>query len=130
MKKLLIAAVALLVAAPAFAADPVWGIWKTEVDDGAYAYVEMKGCNGGKTCGWEIRSFHDNGEEYQSEFIGTVLVIDMENKGGGAYKGSVFRPSNGKTYIGKMELNGNSLQLDGCVLGGLFCAGQIWTRVE
>ena len=28
-------------AAPAMAADPVLGIWQTEVDDGAYAYVKF-----------------------------------------------------------------------------------------
>jgi uncharacterized protein (DUF2147 family) len=129
MKKTLLAALIVLTAAPAFAADPVWGLWKTEVDDGSYAYVDMKGCNGGKTCGWIARTFDSTGE-YQSENLGKVMVIDMENTGGGHYKGNVWRPSNDKTYIGKMDLNGNMLSLSGCVLGGLFCAAQTWTRVQ
>lgn len=132
MKRTLIAALVAL--APALApglasADPADGMWKTETDDGAYAYVEMGPCSGGKTCGWIRRTF-DAGGEYQSENIGKVLVINMENKGGGSYKGSVWRPSNDKIYIGKMELTGNTLSLSGCVAGGLLCKAQTWTRID
>ena len=131
MKQFLLAAVFAAAAAPALAADPVWGMWQTQVDDGAFAFVELKGCaDPAKTCGWEMRSFHADGSEYRSEFIGKQLVIDMANIGGGKYKGKVWRPSNGKTYIGKMKLKGDSLDLVGCVLGGLFCASQTWTRVK
>jgi len=127
MKQLMLAA--LLALAPSLAqADPAHGMWQTEVDDGAYAYVEMGPCSGGKTCGWIRRTFDDTGE-YQSENIGKVLVINMENVGGGKYKGSVWRPSNDKTYIGKMELDGSTLFLSGCVAGGLLCSKQTWSRL-
>lgn len=124
---LLAAALAL---APGFAlADPVHGMWQTQVDDGAYAYVEMGPCSGGKVCGWIRRTFDDSGE-YDSPNLGKVMVINMVSQGDGSYKGSVWRPSNDKTYIGKMELTGNSLDLAGCVAGGLFCKSQIWTRIQ
>ncbi len=127
MKKILMAAVLAL--APSLAsADPAHGMWKTEVDDGSYAHVELGGCSGGKTCGWIRRTFDSSGE-YKSENIGKVLVINMVNQGDGAYKGSVWRPSNDKTYIGKMQLEGNTLYLSGCVAGGLFCSKQTWTRL-
>jgi uncharacterized protein (DUF2147 family) len=130
MKKTLLAAlVALAPALPAFAADAAWGMWKTQPDDGSYAYVELSSCNGGHTCGWLRRTFNDSGE-YQSENIGKVLVIDMQNQGDSSYKGSVWRPSNDKTYIGKMTLNGDTIDLAGCVLGGLFCSSQTWTRIK
>jgi uncharacterized protein (DUF2147 family) len=128
MKRPLIAAL-LALAPTALAADPVHGMWKTEVDDGAYALVEMSGCNDGKTCGWIRQTFDDTGE-YQSENIGKVMVINMENQGDGTYKGSVWRPSNDKTYIGRMALSGDALELKGCVAGGLFCAAQNWTRAR
>ena len=129
MKKLLIAA--LLALAPgALAADPVHGMWKTQPDDGSYAYINIAECNGGKVCGWMMRSFYEGGAEYQSENLGKALVRNMENVGGGRYEGSVWRPSNDKIYVGKMELNGNTLYLDGCVLGGLICKTQTWTRVQ
>lgn len=129
MTKTLIAALFALAATPALAADPVWGLWKTQVDDGSYAYVDMKACNGGNTCGWISRTFDATGE-YQSENLGKVMVIDMVNIGEGRYEGNVWRPSNDKTYIGKMELSGNTLDLAGCVLGGLACKSQTWTRVQ
>jgi len=129
MKKPLIAALIALAAGPAFAADPAVGIWQTEVDDGSFALIEMKPC-GTATCGWMLKSYYDTGEEYQSENIGKRLVIDMVNQGDGRYEGQVWRPSNDKVYIGKMELNGNSLRLKGCVAGGLFCSSQTWTRLQ
>ncbi|GKY89438.1 DUF2147 domain-containing protein [Sinisalibacter aestuarii] len=128
MKKTLLAAALAL--APGLAlADPVHGMWKTEVDDGSYAYVEMAACSGGKTCGWIRRTFDDTGE-YDSENIGKALVINMENTGDGQYRGSVWRPANDKIYIGKMELAGNTLSLSGCVAGGLLCKAQTWTRLQ
>ena len=116
-------------AGAAHAADPAVGMWQTQVDDGAYAHVEMAACSGGKVCGWIRRTFDDSGE-YQGENIGKVLVINMVNQGDGSYEGSVWRPSNDKTYIGKMELDGPALSLAGCVAGGLLCSKQTWTRVQ
>lgn len=127
---LAIALAPALALAPATAgADPVDGMWQTEPDDGNYAHIEMGPCSGGKVCGWIRRTFDATGE-YHGENIGKVLVINMENQGDGSYKGSVWRPSNDKTYIGKMELDGDTLELAGCVAGGLLCSSQTWARVE
>ena len=123
-----LAALALTLLPTLATADPVDGIWQTEPDDGAYAHVEMGPCSGGKVCGWIRRTFDASGE-YQGATIGKVLVINMENQGDGTYKGAVWRPSNDKTYIGKMELDGDSLALAGCVAGGLLCSSQTWVRV-
>lgn len=112
----------------ATAADPAEGVWKTQVDDGRYAHVDMAPC-GTKICGIISRTFDSSGE-YDSPNKGEMLVINMEPKGGGAYGGKVWRPSNDKIYIGKMELSGNTLELSGCVAGGLFCKAQTWSRVK
>ena len=109
-------------------ADPVEGVWKTQVDDGAYAHVQMQPC-GSNICGVIARTFNADGE-YQSPNIGKTLVIDMKPSGGGDYAGKVWRPSNDKIYIGKMSLSGNSLALRGCVAGGLICSKQTWKRVQ
>lgn len=133
MKKTILAVgLAVGFAAPALAGDPVEGIWKTEVDDGSYAYIDMGPCasDASKICGIIARTFKSDGE-YESENKGKMLVINMEPQGGGLYKGKVWRPSNDKIYIGKMEMDGNNkLALSGCVLGGLICAAQNWTRVQ
>lgn len=129
MKKLILAALGGLMASAVWAADPVEGVWQTEVDDGAFAFVTMAPC-GAAFCGKITQSFKEDGSEYESENKGKTIVIDMVPQGDGAYEGSVFRPSNGKTYYGTIQVTGDKLKLAGCVLGGLICSKQTWTRVQ
>lgn len=128
MMKFAAVAVLALMAVPAFAADPVEGLWQTQVDDGAYAHVQLAPC-GQAICGTIARTFNASGE-YKSPNLGKQLVIDMMPQGGGRYQGQVWRPSNDKVYLGKIELNGNSLSLAGCIAGGLLCSKQTWQRVK
>ena len=128
MIKAITAAAALAVTAGAAWADPVEGTWKTEVDDGSYAHISMAPC-GANVCGTIARTFNAGGE-YDSPNKGKMLVQNMKPNGDGSYKGKVWRPSNDKIYIGKMQVNGNTLVLKGCVAGGLLCSGQTWTRVK
>lgn len=127
MKKVL-ATLALMVAATTVAADPLEGLWKTQVDDGAFAHVQIAPC-GAAFCGTIARTFNGTGE-YQSPNLGKTLVIDMAPAGGGKYNGKVWRPSNDKIYIGKIAMSGDSLRLSGCVAGGLLCSKQTWNRVN
>lgn len=129
MKSTVLAAVFGLMASAAFAADPLEGVWQTEVDDGAYAHVTIAPC-AAAFCGTITASYHEDGSPYDSENVGKVIVIDMIPQGEGEYEGSVFRPSNEKTYYGTISLAGDQLKLSGCVLGGLICAKQSWTRVK
>ncbi|HCP81706.1 MAG TPA: DUF2147 domain-containing protein [Octadecabacter sp.] len=126
MKTFALTLAAVVGLAGAAVADPLEGSWRTETDDGAYAYVTIAPC-GAALCGVIARTFNASGE-YQSENIGRQIVINMAAQGGNAYEGQVWRPSNDKVYLGKMDLNGNTVQLRGCVAGGLICASQTWTR--
>jgi len=128
MKTTLALTTALLGLATMAAADPAEGIWQTQVDDGADAHVTLSTC-GDAVCGEISRTFDSDGE-YQSEALGRQIVIDMVPQGDGSYEGRVWRPSNDKIYVGKMELEGDRLRLQGCVLGGLICSGQTWARIE
>ncbi len=109
-------------------ADPVEGVWQTEPDDGAYAHIKMAPC-GPAICGTIIRTFTASGET-KSPNIGKQIVREMTPSGPNKYAGKVWRPSNDKIYIGKLDLNGASLKLSGCVAGGLICSKQTWTRVN
>ena len=114
----------------AFAADPVEGLWKTQVDDGAFAYVVVAQC-GTALCGVISRTFNDSGE-YKSPNIGKNLVWDMHpKKNPGKYGGGkIWQPSTDKIFMSKMTLKGNVLKVAGCVAGGLICKKQTWTRVQ
>ena len=126
MKKLILATAFCLGATGAMA-DPVEGVWKTQVDDGAYAHVKMTTC-GAALCGTIARTFNDTGE-FKSANLGKKIVWDMKPGSGGAYaKGKVWQPSTDKTYKSKMQLSGNSLKVSGCV--GPICKAQTWSRVQ
>ncbi|MBL4916317.1 DUF2147 domain-containing protein [Szabonella alba] len=126
MRKLVLAA-ALVLAGGMASADPVIGVWQTQVDDGAYAHVDMSVCSG-KICGTIARTFNDTGE-YKSPNIGKRLVWDMSPDGKGGYGGGrIWQPSTGKEYRSKMALAGNRLDVSGCV--GPICRKQVWSRVK
>ncbi|MCL3882303.1 DUF2147 domain-containing protein [Marivita sp. GX14005] len=121
-------AAGLTIAASGALADPAHGTWQTEVDDGNYAHIRMVPC-GEMVCGVIARSFNAQGE-FASPNTGKTLVINMVPQGGGKYEGRVWRPSNDKIYMGKMQLRGDTLDLSGCVAGGLLCSKQTWSRVK
>ena len=128
MKKLFAAtALVLAGAGAALAADPVEGVWKTEVDDGAFAHIAIKPC-GADICGTIAKAFDASGP-IDSENVGKQIVWDMTPEGSGKYgSGKIWRPSNDKVYRSKMALNGNTLKVSGCI--GPICLGQTWTRVQ
>lgn len=127
MKTLVLAAGAVMMMAGAALADPVEGVWKTEVDDGAYAHIAMSAC-GAKICGVISRTFNSGGE-YKSPNLGKQLVWDMEPAGGGSYRnGKIWQPSKDKVYASKMDQKGDTLYVKGCI--GPICKKQTWSRVK
>ncbi|SLN35482.1 hypothetical protein AQS8620_01238 [Aquimixticola soesokkakensis] len=126
LKHLCAAALATLaLAAPVAAQDAVAGTWQTQVDDGAYAFVEIAPC-GDKLCGTIARTFNADGE-YKSANLGRPIVWDMVAQGDGTYKdGKIWQPSTDKVYNSKMALSGDQLKVSGCV--GPICKGQTWVR--
>lgn len=129
MKQLILAAAAAFgLAGAASAQDAAIGTWQTEVDDGAFAYITIAPC-GAAVCGSIARTFNSEGE-YQFPNLGRQIVIDMAPNGDGFYNGQVWRPSNDRIYVGKMDIAGDALRLRGCVAGGLICASQNWVRIE
>lgn len=128
MKPIVFALLAWAFASPAMAQDAVQGLWQTQSDEGSYAHVQIAPCGAG-FCGTIQRTFNAQGE-FQSPNGGKQILREMVPQGGGKYEGKVWRPSNNKIYSGKLELSGNSLQMAGCVAGGLICSRQTWTRVR
>lgn len=123
------AAIAMLVAAPA-AADPIYGIWATTQDDnGNSGHIEIAAC-GDAICGTLVQSFDRDGNAFESESIGRQVIWDMKPRRGGNYGGGkVYSPDRDQTYAGKLQLDGDNLTIQGCVL--VVCRdGGVWTRVQ
>lgn len=131
MKHLILGvAIGLGFASTAFAADAVIGTWKTAPDDnGNTGHIQVQAC-GSKICGTLVKSFDSAGAEMQSDNIGKKIIWDMVADGGGEYSGGkVWSPDRDKTYKSKMQLQGNSLKIQGCVM--FICRdGGSWTRVN
>ena len=98
----------------AAASDPnsPLGLWATEENKGN---VRIEPC-GGNLCGYAEKS-------------GEKVLINMrpkENK----WIGRIHDPDGGGNYDSTIALKGpNTLRVQGCAFGGLFCGGQTWKRV-
>ncbi|MGE4373180.1 MAG: DUF2147 domain-containing protein [Xanthobacter sp.] len=63
--------------------------------------------------------------------VGTQLVYGLMPAGNGKWNGKLYNYENGKTYSGSLQLKGaDKLELSGCVMGGLLCRSQTWSRAR
>lgn len=113
LRKMSLAIATTLVLAGVAYADPIEGNWKTE--SGATATIAP--------CGSSFCITLKDGK-HPNKKIGTFNA-----DGGNAYSGKITDPTNDKTYSGKATLAGSSLKMSGCVLGGLICRAQNWSRL-
>lgn len=129
MRIVIRAAVLAALATPALADGPI-GVWQTEAkDDGRYLHVEVAPCAEGQAtlCGTAVGAFGGA----KADTVGKRIFWDMAPAGEGVWQdGTVWAADEDKTYSGKLEFDGSVLEISGCVLGGLVCRGQDWTRVN
>jgi uncharacterized protein (DUF2147 family) len=127
MNKILLTLAATVGFAGAAFADPLEGNWRTPTDDnGNSGIVQVAPC-GAALCGTLIQSFDSSGAQMASANIGRQIIFDTTSSGGGEYRGRVWAPDRDKTYNSRLQLNGNTLSVSGCVLG--ICRdGGTWTR--
>ena len=60
--------------------------------------------------------------------VGQQILINMKPEGA-RWTGTVVDIRNGRRYLAHIALQSDqALRLDGCVLGGLICDGEVWTR--
>jgi len=113
-------------------ADSIHGIWSTEPDeDGAVLHIEFSSC-GENICGNIVEAVDGDGHlDAEYEHLGKKMIWDMQGDSNGLYNnGIIWAPDDDKTYRSKMQLDGNTLTVEGCVLGGIICRGQDWKRIE
>jgi len=141
---LCLSAVALstLVISPARAADAT-GTWYTQDGD---SQVRVSNC-GGALCGalvWlkepsdpetgrpKTDKNNTDASKQGRPLIGVPIVLGMKPSGTpDKWDGSVYNASDGKTYNGSFTMTGaNTAELKGCIMGGLICKSQTWTRAK
>jgi uncharacterized protein (DUF2147 family) len=96
------------------AATSPLGVWWTEEKEGK---VRIEAC-GTNLCGYSMK---DNEK----------ILINMKPVADGKWKGRIHDPKSGSDYDSTIALKGSdSLRVQGCAFGGMFCGGQTWSRVN
>jgi uncharacterized protein (DUF2147 family) len=95
------------------------GTWQTEEKEGL---VRIEAC-GTNLCGYSVdATTNQNGEK---------ILINMKPVNDSKWSGRIHDPNSGSDYDSTIALKGpNSLRLQGCAFGGLFCGGQTWSRMN
>lgn len=126
--------VVFLIGGAAMADDSsVIGLWK--IPDEA-TLVEIGKCNTDKICGW-LRNVDDPNEldvknpdpAKRNRKIEGLLIIIMAPENETNWKGTMYSPGSGDSYTGKISLKDEQhIKLSGCIMGGLLCQSQVWTK--
>jgi uncharacterized protein (DUF2147 family) len=100
-------------AAPIAAPTTPLGVWATEENKG---HVRIEQC-GQNLCGYAANT-------------GEKILINMRPSDS-KWVGHIHDPDSGRTYDSDIAMKGpNSLRVQGCAFGGMFCGGQTWSRVS
>ena len=132
MKKMLIAATALMMTTGTAMADPAAGLWRSEnsEDTGRFMHVRVAPC-GAEICGVIQDVYESNGTVVANhEIKGKTMIWAMKPQGNGAYAGGkIWAADTEKTYKSKMQLlSASQMKVEGCIIG--ICRGQTWSRVQ
>jgi uncharacterized protein (DUF2147 family) len=132
---------ALMATAPALAADP-FGTWLTEDKKGKIHIVNCDGALCGnlvwiqepmdpETSKPKLDKHNVDASKQGRPLLGIPIVLNMKPNGADKWEGQVYNAEDGNTYSGSFAMTGaNSAQLKGCIMGGLLCKAQTWTRAN
>lgn len=125
-------------AIPVSAQSSITGRWLTE---DRRAIVRIAPC-GGNLCGYiqqvleEMPDAQDQRDVNNPDpalrnrrVIGMPVLTGFRLDGNRWRHGQIYDPEDGRSYNARLQLNANgSLRVTGCVLGGIICDSQTWTR--
>lgn len=106
------------------------GEWRNPADT---VHVATRPC-GPSLCGvitWAgDRSKADAAAAGADSLVGVELFRDLVADSRDHWSGEVFVPDLGRTVTGTLaQLDAGTLEVEGCVIPGLVCQSQLWTRV-
>ena len=121
--------------APAMAGSPpeapIASEWRNPSNS---VHVRIDPC-GGAICGtvtWASdKAIADARRGGTGQLIGTRLFRDLKPSGNGKWSGKVFVPDIRQTFSGTIQFQGGDKMVGkGCVLFGIVCKSQTWSRVR
>lgn len=129
-----VAAALLLVGQPALAqpaSADAFGVWRNPKDN---VRVEIRPC-GEAACGtvvWASPKAQAKARKAGTEsLVGTQVLKNLElDQRRGVWRGKVFVPELNRNFTGLAEpVDAGRLLAKGCIVGGLLCKSQVWTKV-
>jgi uncharacterized protein (DUF2147 family) len=95
------------------------GVWLTEEKEGK---VRIEQC-GANLCGYSVdEKSNQNAEQ---------VLINMKPGKDAKWSGRIFDPKSGSSYDSTIAMKGtDTLRVQGCAFGGMFCGGQTWSRLN
>ncbi len=129
MKMTVMIASTLLIAAPA-SAQAIEGQWTNYKKN---VVVQVERC-GAAYCGKVVQASAKAKEKARKggtpNLVGTQILTDLKPIGEGRFRGRAFVPKrNVHATATVRHLSNDVMQVQGCVLGGLLCDNEKWTRV-
>lgn len=137
-RRILTAAVAalasVLVGQSALAQSPnadAFGVWRNPKDN---VRVEIRPC-GTAACGTVIWASAKAQAKARAagttSLVGTQVLKNLElDERQGVWRGRVFVPELNRNFTGIAEpMDSGRLRAKGCVIGGLLCKSQVWTKI-
>jgi uncharacterized protein (DUF2147 family) len=115
-------------------ATKVAGVWQSQ---SGVTRVRVTPCGAG-LCGsvvWQKTPSKDvnnpDPAKRDRPVVGLQLVSNMKPVGDNEWSGAIYNYEDGKTYHGKVKVNGsNSIDIGGCVMGGMICQSKTWTKIN
>ena len=115
------------------AAEDVTGTWLTA---NGLSHVRVAPC-GASRCGTIVwtkalaRDTHNPDPSQRDRNLVGLRIFANGQAAENGWTGTLYNPLDGRTYSGKMRVKGaGELELSGCVLAGLICQSQTWTRIR
>ncbi|MGQ0457648.1 MAG: DUF2147 domain-containing protein [Hyphomicrobium sp.] len=62
--------------------------------------------------------------------VGKTIMCGAKKSGDNKWNGTLLNLDDGQKYSGYVALSGGSLTLSGCVLGGIICSNDTWSRLK
>lgn len=126
----LLLALTLATAASAAPADQAVGLWRNPKGS---LTVRTRRC-GPQLCATVV-SASDKAKAKAAragvpKLVGTEIFSNYR-RDGSDWRGTLYLPDRGMRVASRLETgNGRSMKIAGCVLGGMLCKAQVWTRVD
>lgn len=120
-----------MAAAPGPVEAPLDTEWR---NPGNSVQVRLDSC-AGMLCGMIVwandEAITDAKRAGTARLVGTYLFRDFKTAGDGKWSGKVFVPDLRQTFSGTIHFEGENRMVGrGCLLFGVICKTQVWTRVR